>query len=170
VGASGSFAGIPRVVMKHPDFRRLSGGAVKLLLDLAFQYRGKNNGDLTVAYSVLKRRGFNSKGTITRGVGELLEAGMIVQTRQGFFCNPGAKCSLYALSWQPINDCLGKNLDVSPTTTPLRKFSVELNEIYRKPRPEIGHSSDLKKGRDRKRDSKGRYASVQIQGRQTDGS
>ncbi|MEX2326317.1 MAG: hypothetical protein WD558_01175, partial [Pseudomonadales bacterium] len=56
-----SFAGIPRHVIQHPDYQALSGNAVKLLVDLAFQYRGKNNGDLTTAWHVLKHRGWKSR-------------------------------------------------------------------------------------------------------------
>ena len=80
---NGGFAGIPRNVMNHPDYINLSGNAVKLLNELARQYRGNNNGDLTVAYSLLKNRGFKSKGTIERNRDELLNAGMIKKTREG---------------------------------------------------------------------------------------
>ena len=62
----GGYSGILRVVMDHPDYQNLSGNAVKLLNELARQYRGKNNGDLTMAFSLLKDRGFKSKGTIER--------------------------------------------------------------------------------------------------------
>ena len=34
---------------------------------------------------------------------------------------------LYALTWQPIDECRGKNLELSPTTTAPRKFSLEQN-------------------------------------------
>ena len=160
--APGGFAGIPRIVMKHPDYQNLSGGAVKLLVELASQFKGKNNGDLTTAFSVLRQRGFNSKATITRTAKELLDAGMITQTREGRFTNPGGICALYAVTWCNINECEGKNLTIRPTTTPMRKFSIEINEI---PRPEAGQGSYQKRGRERSRDSKGRYSSDQKLGR-----
>ena len=136
----GGFAGIPRMVMDNPDYLNLSGNAVKLLNELCRQYRGNNNGDLTVAYSLMKKRGFNSKGTITRSKDELLKAKMIIETRSGRFTNPGGVCALYALSWQPIDDCNNK-LEMTSTTTPPRKFSMENNKI---PSPKIGLGSTSK--------------------------
>lgn len=116
-----SFAGIPRAVIEHPDYQSLHGNAVKLLVDLAYQYRGKNNGDLTASWSVLKRRGWSSQTTLAKALKQLLGANLITCTRQGKFMNPGGYPTLYALNWQPIDECGGK-LDVDPTTTPPRKF------------------------------------------------
>jgi hypothetical protein len=157
-----SFAGIPRIVMESPDYKNLNGGSVKLLLEFACQYRGNNNGNLTAAYSILKERGFNSKGSITRAVDELLGAGLIIRTREGVFINPGGKCALYALSWQPIDDCKGKQLSIQPTTTPPRKFSTELNKT---PRPQNGLGSSSKQGRPRTRDAGGKFTSPSKWGR-----
>jgi len=117
-----SFAGIPRVVMDSADYRSLSGSAVKLLNELAYQYRGKNknNGNLTVAFAVLKSRGWKSRTTIEKARNELLAAHLIVCTRQGQFTNPGGTCSLFALVWAVVDDCPGKGLSISPTRKPLR--------------------------------------------------
>ena len=152
----GGYSGILRVVMDHPDYQNLSGNAVKLLNELARQYRGKNNGDLTIAFSLLKDRGFKSKGTIERARDELLAANLIIKTREGQFANPGGICALYALTWQAIDECGGK-LDVNPTRTPPRKFSLELIKI---PRPENGLGSSLKQGRQRQRNEQGQYVST----------
>ena len=118
------FAGIPRRVIESDDYKSLSGSSVKLLVELCYQYRGKNNGDLTIAESLLLKRGFNSKTTIRKAAKELLEKNIIALTRQGRFINPGGVCSLYALTWESIDHCKGK-LDVSSTKTPPRKFSLE---------------------------------------------
>jgi hypothetical protein len=158
-----SFAGIPRSVMDSPDYKSLSGNAVKLLLELASQYRGYNNGDLTVANSILKNRGFNSKATITSKKGELLRAGMITETRKGRFINPGGACALYALTWQSIDECGGK-LEVKPTNKPHRAFSAENKE---NPRPQNGHGSSLNVGRQRQKDTSGRFSSSSKVGRFT---
>ena len=160
--APGGFAGIPRCVVSHSAYQQLSGGAIKLLVELASQFKGRNNGDLTTAYSVLKKRGFNSKDTISRSTKELLAAGIIIQTRDGRFTNPGGMCSLYALAWQAIDECPSKNLEVSPTATPPRKFSIENKK---RPRPETGLGPSLKSGRQRSRDSNGRYSSALKPGR-----
>lgn len=159
----GGFSGIPRVVMDHPDYINLSGNAVKLLNELARQYRGNNNGDLTVAYSLLKHRGFGSKDTIKRARNQLVQANLIVCTREGRFINPGAVCALYALSWQPIDECNNK-LDIKATVTPPRKFSLENNKTTR---PETSPSSSLKQGRQPSRNGKGQYSSSLKQGRLT---
>jgi hypothetical protein len=121
----GGFAGVPRIVMDHEDYQQLSTKSKALLLDLAYQYRGQNNGDLTVAFSVMRGKGWKREATLSEAVKELLAANLIIRTRQGRFTNPGAKCALYAITWQPINECKGKNLDIGPTITPTRKFSLE---------------------------------------------
>ena len=120
--SNGSFAGIPRHVMRHRDYVSLSSSAIRLLLEFSFQYRGSNNGDLVAAWHVLRHRGFNSKATIAKALDELLRARMIERTREGRFMNPGGVCALYALTWQPIDDCPGKQLDKKPTITPARTF------------------------------------------------
>lgn len=123
-----SFAGIPRVVIDSDDFKSLSANAVKLLLAFAYQYRGKNNGDLTAAYSVMSKQfGFKSPTTLSAALNALLEAQFIQRTRVHQFMNPGRKCALYAVTWAQIDDCDGK-LDCKPTTKPLRKFSQEKNK------------------------------------------
>jgi hypothetical protein len=154
----GGFAGIPRVVMNNSDYTRLSGGAVKLLLEFCRQYKGSNNGNITAAFSILKQRGFNSKETIKRTKNELLSAGLIIETREGRFTNPGGVCALYAITWQPIDECPGKNLNVEPTTTPYRKFSLQNNET---PSPDSGQESAQKTDRCKQRDEQGRFTSVQ---------
>ena len=45
---------------------------------------------------------------------------MLVLTRQG-----GKNlASLYAIAWQPIDECLKKRLEIDPTITPWRQFHV----------------------------------------------
>ena len=161
---SKSFAGIPRVVMDSPDFINLKSGAVRLLLELAKQFNGRNNGDLTVAHSLLKRRGISSKNTITKATAELIEANMILRTRQGVFLNPGGRCALYALTWLPIDECPGKQLEVKETLVPPRAFSTE---HIKKPGPQNGLGSGHNGGRLRLRGSDGKFVSVHKGGRLT---
>lgn len=121
---SRNFAGIPRIVMENPDFRALSPNARNLLLILAYYYKGKNNGDLSCSFNTMKDWGYKAPETLNKAKKELIEKNMIIETRTGRFLNPGGYCSLYALTWQPIDECNGK-LEVKPTTTPIRKFSME---------------------------------------------
>lgn len=119
--SNANFAGIPRAVMETDDFKSLRSSSVRLLLELAYQFKGNNNGDLTAALGVLKARGWKTKPTIHSAVQELLAKNLIIKTRTGRFMNPGGTCNLYALTWQPIHECGGK-LDESPTLSPPRRF------------------------------------------------
>ena len=102
---SGGFAGIPRRIMTSADYKNLSGNAVKLLLELASQFRGKNNGDLTCAWSLLSKRGFNSKATLHRCKLELLQRNLIIEVRKGVAAKDGRRvCSLFAITWQPLDE------------------------------------------------------------------
>ncbi len=125
---AGRFAGIPHAVMRHPDYLSLSAVAIRLLLELVMQFNGHNNGDLTAAWTVMKQRGFKSPATLSKALQELLEREFLICTRMGRFQNPGRQCSLYALAWQPINECPGKRLEVDPTRTPPRAFSIEISK------------------------------------------
>lgn len=111
-----SFYWIPRQVHRCADFRELNPYALKLLLSLAFQFNGFNNGDLTTAWTVMRKHGFKSEATLNTCKKELLAANMIYLTRQGGL----GRCNLYALTWMPIDDCNGK-FDCRPTTQPIRK-------------------------------------------------
>lgn len=107
--------------MRHPVYINLPPCAKILLFELALQFSGKNNGDLHIAWSLLKERGFNSPTTLDKAKKALLAANIIICTREGRFMNPGGKCALYALTWLPIDECNGKH-DLQPTTVPLRRF------------------------------------------------
>jgi hypothetical protein len=124
---SGRFVGLPFCVLKSNDYIDLSYKSKALLIDLALQYNGKNNGDLTAAFAILKKRGWVREATIFSAVQELILANLIIRTREGKFQNPHSRCALYALAWQPIDECNGKDLDIGPTVTPPRKFSLEKN-------------------------------------------
>ena len=112
--SSGSFVSLPHSVLKHPAFATLTPRGTKLLIDLATQYRGKNNGDLSMPLSQMRNRGWNSSDQLQKAKNELIERGFIAVSRQG----GRNKCSLYAITWQPIDDCKGK-LDIGASNKPL---------------------------------------------------
>ena len=101
------FVGIVRSVFETPAFTALSPHACKLLLELASQYRGDNNGNLMVAWSIMKKRGWNSRTTLWRCKSELIEAGFVYVTRKGHM---PSTCELLALTWFA--------LDMSPKFDP----------------------------------------------------
>ncbi|MDN6859692.1 hypothetical protein QO207_24160 [Pseudomonas sp. CAN2814] len=123
---SGTFAAIPHAVMDSEDFRTLSGGALKVLLGLLRQYRGANNGDLSASMGQAKEWGVRSSSTLAASIKELMDCDLIIRTREGKFIKPGGCCALYAITWRPIDPC-DEKIEVSPTTTAPRKFSLELS-------------------------------------------
>ena len=105
------FLSLPHNVLDHESFRTLSPRATKLLIDIAAQYRGCNNGDLCAPLSVMRKRGWKSNDQLFKARKELLDRGLVLTSRQGGL----NKCSLFALTWFQIDDCKGK-LDIQSTT------------------------------------------------------
>lgn len=71
-----------------------------MLFELAYQYNGHNNGNLTTCHSVLKDRGW-AKASIWRAYCALVHAGFVVVTRQGE--KRRGYPTLLALTYQPID-------------------------------------------------------------------
>ena len=109
-GGSRSFAGIPKECMRHDNYIRLSPNAKVLLVEFCYLYNGGNNGDLSATFSTLQKRGWRSKGTLSRAIKELRNIGWIILARQG----GKNQCSLYAITFKAIDDCKGKH-DLQPT-------------------------------------------------------
>jgi len=109
----GTFAAIPHACLEHKNYARLSPRAVKLLLDLLAQYRGQNNGDLTASWTVMRERGWKSKAQMFKALRELIDTGWIILTRQG----GRNACSLFAVTFRPIDHCGGKLIEVTSTAT-----------------------------------------------------
>jgi len=105
-----SYVGFPRALINTRKYRSLSAHAVKLLLDLGSQYNGFNNGDLCLAWTLMVKVNWKSRSTLYKARKELIDVGFIMLTRQG----GKNRASLYAITWNKIDQCKGK-LDVSPT-------------------------------------------------------
>lgn len=101
---------IPHAVLDSPNYLAVSWPARSLLVDLARQFNGYNNGDLTAAWKLMAKRGWRSKDTLYKALRELLDSGLIELTRQG----GRNACNLYAVTWDAIDECKGK-LDYGPT-------------------------------------------------------
>lgn len=95
------FVAIYRSVLDSPSFYQMSAYAKALLYDLMGQYKGDNNGNLTVAFSALKDKGWRSKTTLWRSEKELINLKFIHRTRKGHF---PSTCSLYALTWFKLDE------------------------------------------------------------------
>lgn len=133
---SGSFTLIPHAVQDSANWRRCSGTGIKLVLDLARQYNGKNNGDLCAAMKTLRPCGWTRDQTVSQAAKEARHYGLLVLTRQGGL----NRANLYALTWHPIDDCGGKldcaatrvasgewRMDRAPFKRPRRKKTPQRN-------------------------------------------
>lgn len=98
-----TFLRLPHYVIRSPEWRALSGNAIKFLIELASAYDGSNNGDLSLTRRQALEKGFRSAGTRDRAAQEAIEAGFAVLTRNG----GRHACNLYAITWEPI-DAVGK--------------------------------------------------------------
>jgi hypothetical protein len=95
------FVAMPYSVLNSPLFLALSPHALKLLIDVAAQYRGDNNGDLSAAWKLMQPRGWRSEATLHKAKHELLNAGFLYEARKGHRPNV---CSLFALTWFAFDD------------------------------------------------------------------
>ena len=110
--AIGPFLMLPHNVLNHPKFVSLNGRAVKLLLDIAVQYNGRNNGDLCAPLSLMSLRGWKSSDQLHKAKKELVRNELIMVSRQGGI----NKTTLFAVTWVPVDECNGK-LDIAATKT-----------------------------------------------------
>ena len=106
------FLRLPLDLLEHESFRTLTPRATKLLVDVAAQYNGHNNGDLCAQLSLMRKRGWRSSDQLFKARKELQDRGLILTSRQGGL----NKCSLFALTWFQIDECKGK-LDIRSTAT-----------------------------------------------------
>lgn len=95
------FVALPYSVLNSPLFMALSPHALKLLLDVAAQYRGDNNGDLSAAWKLMQPRGWRSEATLHKAKHELLDTGFLYEARKGHRPNV---CSLFALTWFALDE------------------------------------------------------------------
>lgn len=124
----GGFCAIPHAVIESSNLKNASGNAIKLLTVMVRAYNGKNNGDLCAAFSVMKIYGWTSQATLDWGLKELLHYGFIEKTRQGDLTK---KPSLYAITWQPI-DQLGEKLELcGPSTVASGKWKNPVTAFKR---------------------------------------
>lgn len=91
--------GIPLEVADSEQFGRLSGNAVKYIVELGRHYNSHNNGSLFFPWSRAVGR-WSSAGTLHKAKREAIDKGFAICTRQG----GRNRSSLYALTFWPINE------------------------------------------------------------------
>lgn len=109
----GGFAALPHCLLESKVYIELSSHAIKLLNDLLVQFKGFNNGDLCMAWTIMEKRGWKSRDTLNKARKELLNVELILVARYGDRKRP----HLYALTFFAIDECQGK-LDINPTEKP----------------------------------------------------
>lgn len=110
---SGGYVPLSYVVIRSDSFTKLSPRAVKLLIDMLSQYKGDNNGDFSIAWKLMEKRGWKSEATLNKAKDELLEREWIEVTRPGGLNRP----TLYAVTFFSVDDCNGK-IDLPATHSP----------------------------------------------------
>jgi len=112
-----TFLALPHHLMESPQWAALTAHGKALLVDIASQYRGSNNGDLCAALTVLRPRGWKSSATLSKTLKELVAGGWIERTRQG----GRHRAALWAITWRGIDECNGKH-DVAPNPVPSNRW------------------------------------------------
>ena len=107
------FLALPHAVLDARAFLTLSAPAVRLLLDIARQHTGTNNGRLVACMRYLTTRGWKSHDTVQRARLELEAAGFLIQTRKGARPNRAAWFALTwaGLDWAPDMDIAKANFE-----------------------------------------------------------
>lgn len=115
----GGFAALPHCLLESQVYIGLSAHAVKLLNDLLAQFKGFNNGDLCLAWTLMEKRGWKSRDTLNKARQELLDCELILVSRHG----DRKRATLYALTFFAIDECGGK-LDIKATEKPVSTWRL----------------------------------------------
>lgn len=102
------YVALPHVVIDSPSYRLLKHPARALLIDIARQYTGSNNGRLVACAKYLKPLGWKSNDTVTRALVELKDAGLLIETRMGMRPN---RAAWFALGWYSLDEVSGMDID-----------------------------------------------------------
>lgn len=116
----GRLVALPRAVAESKAFIGASHRAKAMLWEFAMAHNGSNNGHITMSTAPrredgppgpirLSERGWTSADAVHLAILELMERGLILQTRQGGL---GIGPSRYALTWHRITSFVG--LDIEP--------------------------------------------------------
>ena len=115
----GGFAALPHCLLASQVYIGLTAHAIKLLNDLLAQFKGFNNGDLCLAWTLMDKRGWKSRDTLNKARQELLDTELILVSRYGDRKRP----HLYALTFFAIDECGGK-LDIKATGRPMSTWRL----------------------------------------------
>ncbi len=97
---AGAFVALPVFVLESPAYLAIDHPARSLLVEIALQCKGDNNGRLLLSKAHLSKRGWKSADVIQRAKNQLLEAQLIFETVKG--CRPN-RASWYAVTWRTLD-------------------------------------------------------------------
>ncbi len=101
---SGPFIALPFSVLDCPGYAKLSHPARSLLLEVARQLKGHDNGRMLLSHAHLVKRGWKSADVINRAKKELIAHNFIFETVKGQRPN---KASWYAVTWRSLDKLHG---------------------------------------------------------------
>lgn len=125
------YALMPVEVLQSEACRTLPAAQLRVLVALAAQFTGYNNGRLTLPLSAARAFGIGSNDTLNRGLHELMDRGLIQLTKQGGL--PPFGCSTYALCWRQLDDPGGHHLMRKPTSDGWKTWRCAESSKKRRP-------------------------------------
>ena len=120
------FLALPHSLLDSNQYIALTRNAQALLVDIASQYKGNNNGDLSAEFSKMKKRGWHSKTSLFKARRELVDAGFLIVTRTRGRLSKLPTC--YAITWRAI-DATKNTVDVSPTRVAPNNWKKHKSQI-----------------------------------------
>jgi hypothetical protein len=113
------YIALPHVVIDSPSYRALGHPARALLIDIARQYTGNNNGRLVACAKYLRPLGWNSNDTVSRALAELRAQALLIETRMGMRPN---RAAWFALAWYSLDKADG--MDIDPRTYRTGQYKI----------------------------------------------
>ena len=100
----GRFITLPVAVLESAAYLGLSANARSLLLEVAMQCHGDDNGRMLLSRAHLNKRGLMSSDMNQKGKRELIAAGLIFETVKG---QRPKKAAWYAVTWRRLDKLPG---------------------------------------------------------------
>lgn len=102
-GTGDYFFRLPKALFECTGYLKLNKTQRALLIDLCSQFNGKNNGNLTLAPSIMEALGWDEK-TVKRNKQALLDS-KLIRISGHKQLNNKRYMYLYAIAWLEIDDC-----------------------------------------------------------------
>lgn len=124
---AGRFVALPWTMLDCPAYVALSVHAKALLIEIARQLNGSNNGMLLCSRAKLVPRGWTSNDMLTKSRRELIDAGFLHQTVMGQRPN---RASWFAVTWCDLDRIDGFDPGAAAT---FRRGAYEARNLAVKP-------------------------------------